>query len=167
MGLMENVQPQLQPQPPEQGGAMETPDLLAMTANIVSAHVANNSVQTADLPLLIANVHKSLMQLNRSEGAASADAPAVPVRGSVKPDYIVCLEDGKKLKTLKRHLMTYYNMTPEDYRAKWKLPRDYPMVAPEYAARRRALAHKMGLGRKAEAAAPAAPKKRGRAPKSK
>ena len=71
------------------------------------------------------------------------------MRGSVKTDYIVCLEDGKKLKTLKRHLMTYYNLTPDEYRAKWKLPRDYPMVAPEYAERRRALAHKMGLGRKA------------------
>ena len=161
MGVMENVQPL------ETNSVMEAPDLLAMTANIVSAHVANNSVQPADLPGLIANVHKSLRLLGGQGGLDGAGQPAVPVRGSVKPDYIVCLEDGKKLKTLKRHLMTYYNMTPDEYRAKWKLPRDYPMVAPEYAARRRALAHKMGLGRKAAAAVLPVPKKKGRARKSK
>ena len=154
MGFMDSVQ---------SGAAMaaqEGVDLLALTANIVSAHVANNAVETGDLPALIANVHKSLSHLSRSEPQAEPAMPAVPVRGSIKPDYIVCLEDGKKLKTLKRHLMTYYNMTPEEYRAKWKLPRDYPMVAPEYAARRRALAHQMGLGRKAASATAA---KKGRA----
>lgn len=164
MGVMENMQPS-DLGPNHLGMAADMPDLLALTANIVSAHVANNAVESADLPLLIANVHKSLRTLGRSDGQEEPGPPAVSVRGSVKPDYIICLEDGKKLKTLKRHLMSHYNMTPDDYRAKWKLPRDYPMVAPEYAARRRALAHKMGLGKKQPVAPSASPKKRGPARK--
>jgi predicted transcriptional regulator len=121
--------------------------LIALTADIVSAHVSNNSVAVSDLPTLIQNVHQALNNLD-GESAAPAPArePAVPVRASVKPEYIVCLEDGKKLKMLKRHLMTHYQMTPEQYRAKWKLPADYPMVAPRYAEQRRALAKKIGLG---------------------
>ena len=131
--------------------------LVTLTADIVSAHVANNSVAVADLPLLIGNVFTALSGLGSQEAAVEIkQEPAVSIRASVKPDYIVCLEDGKKLKMLKRHLMTSYQMTPDDYRAKWKLPADYPMVAPNYAEQRRNLAHKIGLGRK-PAAAKAAP----------
>lgn len=126
---------------------MDHNDLLALTADIVSSHVANNSVAVNDLPNLIQNVYASLAGLG---GAAPApevkQEPAVPVRSSIKPDYIVCLEDGKKLKMLKRHLMTAYGMTPDDYRAKWGLPADYPMVAPNYAEARRQLAKSIGLG---------------------
>jgi predicted transcriptional regulator len=123
--------------------------LVTLTADIVSAHVSNNSVAVSDLPLLIQNVHGALASL----GKASAEPdirqePAVSIRASIKPDYIVCLEDGQKLKMLKRHLMTHYQMTPEQYRAKWKLPADYPMVSPNYAEQRRSLAVKIGLGRK-------------------
>ncbi|MDF0490586.1 MucR family transcriptional regulator [Sphingomonas sp. H39-1-10] len=144
--------------------------LITLTADIVSAHVANNSISVSDLPTLIGNVHAALAGLGTVPVLAEAPAqPAVAIRSSVKPDYIVCLEDGKKLKMLKRHLMTHYQMTPADYRAKWHLPADYPMVAPNYAETRRALAHKIGLGRKAvlkPVAAPpvegnAAPKRRG------
>jgi predicted transcriptional regulator len=131
--------------------------LLGLTADIVSSHVANNNVATNDLPALIANVYSALTGLNSSAPAKLPDQePAVSIRSSIKPDYLVCLEDGKKLKMLKRHLMTQYQMTPADYRAKWKLPPDYPMVAPNYAAQRRRLAHEIGLGRKASSAAPAA-----------
>jgi len=131
--------------------------LLGLTADIVSSHVANNNVATNDLPALIANVYSALTGLNSSAPAKLPDQePAVSIRSSIKPDYLVCLEDGKKLKMLKRHLMTQYQMTPADYRAKWKLPPDYPMVAPNYAAQRRKLAHEIGLGRKASSAAPAA-----------
>ena len=123
--------------------------LITLTADIVAAHVSNNSVAVSDLPVLIANVHGALTGLG---GAAPApevkQEPAVSVRSSIKPDYIVCLEDGKKLKMLKRHLMTHYQMTPEQYRAKWNLPADYPMVAPSYAEQRRTLAKKIGLGTK-------------------
>jgi predicted transcriptional regulator len=123
--------------------------LVTLTADIVSAHVSNNSVAVSDLPLLIQNVHGALSGL----GTAAAEPevkqePAVSIRSSIKPDYIVCLEDGKKLKMLKRHLMTHYQMTPEQYRAKWSLPADYPMVAPNYAEQRRTLAKKIGLGTK-------------------
>lgn len=122
--------------------------IIALTADIVSAHVSNNSVALDDLPTLIQNVHVALTQLNDEAPAAeSKPEPAVSVRSSVKPDYIVCLEDGKKLKMLKRHLMTHYQMTPEQYRAKWNLPMDYPMVAPNYAEQRRSLAKKIGLGK--------------------
>jgi predicted transcriptional regulator len=123
--------------------------LITLTADIVAAHVSNNSVAVSDLPVLIANVHGALAGLG---GAAPVpevkQEPAVSVRASIKPDYIVCLEDGKKLKMLKRHLMTHYQMTPEQYRAKWNLPADYPMVAPNYAEQRRTLAKKIGLGTK-------------------
>lgn len=130
--------------------------LVTLTADIVSAHVANNSVAVADLPLLIGNVFTALSGLGAQEAALEIkQEPAISIRASVKPDYIVCLEDGKKLKMLKRHLMTSYQMTPDDYRAKWKLPADYPMVAPNYAEQRRNLAHKIGLGRKPAAAKPA------------
>ena len=146
--------------------------LLALTADIVAAHVGNNNVLVGDVPALIQNVHNALTNL----GAPAAEPvveqqPAISVRSSVKPDYIVCLEDGKKLKMLKRYLASNYNMTPAQYRAKWKLPADYPMVAPNYSSQRKDLAHKMGLGRKKSAEAPvaAAPKRtRGRpaAPKA-
>ncbi|WBO21867.1 MucR family transcriptional regulator [Sphingomonas abietis] len=121
--------------------------LITLTADIVSAHVSNNSVSVNDVPGLIQNVHGALAQLG---GAAPEpevkQEPAVSVRASIKPDYIVCLEDGKKLKMLKRHLATHYQLTPEQYRAKWNLPADYPMVAPNYAEQRRSLAKKIGLG---------------------
>lgn len=133
-------------------------DLTALTADIVSAHVSHNNVPIADLAVLIANVHSALAGLGTSvEHAAAAQEPAVAIRRSVKPGYIVCLEDGKQLKMLKRHLMTHYQMTPDAYRAKWNLPADYPMVAPEYAERRRALAKKIGLGRKPKAKTAEAP----------
>jgi predicted transcriptional regulator len=124
-----------------------TETLITLTADIVSAHVSNNSVAVADVPGLIQNVHGALIQLGTSEPEPEVrQEAAVSVRSSVKPDYIVCLEDGKKLKMLKRHLMTHYQMTPEQYRAKWNLPADYPMVAPNYAEQRRTLAKKIGLG---------------------
>ncbi|MCC2978147.1 MucR family transcriptional regulator [Sphingomonas sp. PL-96] len=121
--------------------------LIAYTADIVAAHVSNNSVSLADLPSLIQNVHGALITLGGAHAEPQAkQEPAVPIRASVKPDFIVCLEDGKKLKMLKRHLMTHYQMTPEQYRAKWGLPADYPMVAPNYAEQRRTLAKAIGLG---------------------
>lgn len=120
--------------------------LISLTADIVAAHVSNNSVSVDDLPSLIQNVHGALATLGTASATETKPEPAVPVRASVKPDYIVCLEDGKKLKMLKRHLMTHYSMTPEQYRAKWGLPADYPMVAPNYAEQRRTLAKKIGLG---------------------
>ena len=124
--------------------------LITLTADIVAAHVSNNSVAVSDLPVLIANVHGALTNLGspKAEPEAKKQEPAVSVRSSIKPDYIICLEDGKKLKMLKRHLMTHYQMTPDDYRAKWNLPADYPMVAPNYAEQRRSLAKKIGLGTK-------------------
>jgi predicted transcriptional regulator len=121
--------------------------LITLTSDIVAAHVSNNSVAVSDLPILIQNVHSALSGLSAAPAVQETkQEPAVSVRASVKPDYIVCLEDGKKLKMLKRHLMTHYQMTPEDYRAKWNLPADYPMVAPNYAEQRRSLAKKIGLG---------------------
>lgn len=124
--------------------------LLALTADIVSAHVANNRVGLSDITSLIRDVHGALAQLGDAEPAAApaAPKPAVPIRSSIKPDHLVCLEDGKQLTMLKRYLMRTYGMTPADYRAKWKLPHDYPMVAPNYAERRRVLANSIGLGRK-------------------
>lgn len=122
--------------------------LITLTADIVAAHVSNNSVAVSDLPVLISNVHQALAGLSNGKSAAVvAPEPAVPIRLSVKKDYIVCLDDGKKLKMLKRHLMTHYGMTPDDYRTKWGLPADYPMVAPAYAEQRRVLAKAIGLGR--------------------
>ena len=122
--------------------------LVTLTADVVAAHVANNSVAISDIPLLIHSVHEALAGLGVTEAPEVKQEPAVSIRASVKPDYIVCLEDGKKLTMLRRHLMTHYNMTPDDYRAKWSLPRDYPMVAPNYAEKRRALAKAIGLGTK-------------------
>jgi predicted transcriptional regulator len=121
--------------------------LIALTADIVSAQVANNSVALSDVPIAISRVHEALAGLGQV-AAPAAQIPAVSVRASVKPDYVVCLEDGKKMKMLKRHLTTDHQMTPAEYRAKWNLPVDYPMVAPNYAQKRRELAVKIGLGHK-------------------
>jgi predicted transcriptional regulator len=122
--------------------------LITLTADIVAAHVSNNSVAVSDVSTLIGNVHAALAGLSGTAAAPETVLePAVLVRNSVKRDYIVCLDDGKKLKMLKRHLMTHYGMTPDDYRAKWGLPADYPMVAPAYAEQRRELAKAIGLGR--------------------
>lgn len=134
--------------------------LITLTSDIVAAHVSNNSVSTDEVGSLISSVYSALAGLGGAPVVEEkAPEPAVSVRSSVKPDYIVCLEDGKKLKMLKRHLMTHYNLTPEQYRARWNLPADYPMVAPNYAEKRRDLAVKIGLGRKPG-------QKRGRKPKA-
>ncbi len=122
-------------------------ELLEHTTRIVAAHVANNAMPAADLPRLIATVHETLAKLGTEE-AAPKPKPAVSIKQSVKPEYIVCLEDGKKQKMLKRHIKTSHNMTPDEYRKRWGLPSDYPIVAPNYAKQRRALAKKIGLGRK-------------------
>jgi predicted transcriptional regulator len=150
--------------------------LLTLTADIVAAHVANNTVAVTDLAGLIEKVHGALAGLGAPAPVETVEQqPAVAVRSSIKPDYLVSLESGKKMKMLKRYLMNNYGMTPADYRAKWKLPADYPMVAPNYAAQRKELAHKIGLGRKrVEEPAPApepvaeapAPAKRSRKPKA-
>ena len=123
---------------------------IELTASIVSAYVSNNSVPTAELPALIGQVHSALTRVSSGHGEVPLEPPkpAVSVKKSITPDYIVCLEDGKKFKSLKRHLRTHYDLSPEEYRDKWALPADYPMVAPNYAAARSALAKKMGLGRK-------------------
>src|ERR1700748_3710451 len=135
-----------------------TDDLLKLASDIVSAYVSNNPVPANELPAMIKNVHATLGSL---AGAPPSDSltsqkPAVPVNKSISAEYIVCLEDGKKLKMLKRYLRSNYNLTPEEYRAKWKLPRDYPMVAPAYAEQRRALAKQIGLARKPAETPPAA-----------
>lgn len=123
--------------------------LITLTSDIVAAHVSNNNVNVDELPTLITNVFGALAGLGEAVPVVEKmPEPAVSIRASIKPDYIVCLEDGKKLKMLKRHLMTHYNLTPEQYRARWNLPADYPMVAPNYAEKRRDLAKKIGLGRK-------------------
>ena len=122
--------------------------LIALTSDIVAAHVMNNRVEVADVPTLIQNVFGALQGLGASEPVEERPEPAVSIRASIKPDYLVCLEDGKKMKMLKRYLMTQYGMTPDQYRQRWNLPSDYPMVAPEYAEKRRALAKDIGLGRK-------------------
>jgi predicted transcriptional regulator len=144
--------------------------ILTLTAEIVAAHVGHNRIVPGDLPDLIQRVHQALTALGKesAEPAVATEAkPAVSIRSSVKPDYIVCLEDGKKLTMLKRYLQTRYGLTPQQYRQKWKLPADYPMVAPNYADRRRELAKAIGLGRKPKVVAPApAPAKRGRKPKA-
>ena len=121
-------------------------DILAYTTEIVSSHVSRNETAAADLPKLIQDVYRALSSLGSEEVETELLHPAVPVKKSVFPDYIVCLEDGKKLKMLKRHLKTAYNMTLEEYRTRWNLPADYPMVAPNYAKRRSGLAKKIGLG---------------------
>jgi len=123
--------------------------LITLTADIVAAHVSNNSVAVNDLPQLIANVHGALATIGGAGLVPEVrPEPKVPIRSSIKPDYIVCLEDGKRLKMLKRHLMTHYQMTPDQYRQKWGLNSDYPMVAPNYAEQRRMLAKSIGLGTK-------------------
>ena len=123
--------------------------LITLTSDIVAAHVSNNSVSADELPSLISNIYGALAGLGQAAAVVEVmPEPAVSIRSSIKPDYIVCLEDGKKLKMLKRHLMTHYNLTPDQYRARWGLSSDYPMVAPNYAEKRRELAKKIGLGRK-------------------
>ncbi len=129
-------------------------EVIEMTADIVSAFVSNNSVPATELPALIQSVHRALSGVSGStEVVESAPRePAVPLKKSVNPDFIVCLEDGRKFKSLKRHLRTKYNMSPEEYRSKWGLPKDYPMVAPNYAKARSDLAKQMGLGQGGRAA---------------
>ncbi len=123
-------------------------DVLGLTAQIVSAHVSNNPVGPDVLPALIQDVYQTLSGVGREPVQPEKPLPAVPVKKSVFPDYIICLEDGKKLKMLKRHLKTAYNITPDQYRERWGLPADYPMVAPNYAKHRSSLAKKIGLGTK-------------------
>jgi predicted transcriptional regulator len=134
-----------QTQMPENSGDSS---YVQLTANIVSAYVSNNTVASGDIPSLIGQVHAALLRVSGGQAAPPAEPlkPAVPVKRSITSDYIVCLEDGKKFKSLKRHLRTQYDMTPEQYRDKWTLPPDYPMVAPNYAAARSQLAKQMGLG---------------------
>lgn len=127
--------------------------ILELTVEIVASHVANNSVAMGDLPVMIQEVHQALARLSIKgiEVAAEPEAPlepAVPIKKSITPDHIICLEDGRKLKMLKRHLKSAYNLSPDQYREKWGLPKDYPMVAPNYAKKRQELAKKIGLGRK-------------------
>jgi len=121
---------------------------IELTAGIVSAYVSNNAVAATDISVLLSQVYMALLRISNGQGEISQDAakPAIAVKKSVTPEYIICLEDGKKFKSLKRHLRTQYDMTPEDYREKWGLPPDYPMVAPNYAEARSQLAKKMGLG---------------------
>ncbi len=147
-------------------------DLLRLSAEIVSAHVANNAVAPDALPALIRSVHAALAGVDQPTPAApDKPQPAVPIKRSVFPDYLVCLEDGAKVKMLKRYLKVRFDLTPEGYRERWGLPRDYPMVAPSYAARRSTIAKELGLGRKPRFAvepepAPPAPKKQGRPAKA-
>ncbi|WP_114393721.1 MucR family transcriptional regulator [Oleisolibacter albus] len=131
------------------GNDLQVAEFLRMTAEIVSAYVGKNSLPTQQIPEVINTVYSSLTGLQGAprEPQTEPPRPAVPIKKSVTPEYIVCLEDGKKLKMLKRHLRSTYNMTPDEYRAKWALPADYPMVAPNYAAQRSEFAKKIGLGR--------------------
>ena len=135
----------------------DTDTLVALTAEIVAAHVSNNSVTVADIGGLIGSVHASLAKLTTPDEPESAppQEPAVSIRASIKPEYLVCLEDGAKVKMLKRYLSTHFGLTPDEYRAKWNLPKDYPMVAPNYAARRRELAMEIGLGKSRRGGRPA------------
>jgi predicted transcriptional regulator len=127
----------------------QTKDLLTLTTEIVAAHVSNNTVGVGDLPQLITQVYSSLANIGNGAAPAERPTPVVSIKKSIQPDYIVCLEDGKRLKMLKRHLKTAYNMTPEQYRERWGLPPDYPMVAPNYARQRSRLAKEIGLGTRA------------------
>jgi len=128
---------------------LDSSELLRMTTDVVSAYLGNNTVAASQISEVISTVHEALTRLNTeaSEPEAEPAKPAVPIRRSITPEFIICLEDGKRLKMLKRHLRTTYNMTPDEYRAKWGLPADYPMVAPNYAAQRSEFAKKIGLGR--------------------
>jgi len=141
---------------------ISSPDYIRLTADITSAYVGNNRLTPAEIPALIASIHAALQQAvsGPTEKPAEALVPAVSVRKSVTPDFIVCLEDGKRFKSLKRHLRTAYNLTPDQYRAKWNLPADYPMVAPNYAKTRSELARTMGLGQQWRKQASKAPKLR-------
>jgi len=125
-------------------------ELLSFTTEIVAAHLSNNQMNADEIPGLIQKVYRTLLNVNGDSPALSSERPqpAVPIKRSVTPDYIICLEDGKKLKMLKRHLKTAYNMTPEEYRERWGLPADYPMVAPSYATQRSKLAKDIGLGKR-------------------
>jgi len=127
---------------------MASDSFIELTADIVSAYVSNNTVAAAEIPALINQVHGALLRVSTGQSEAPSEPlkPAVPVKRSISAEHLVCLEDGKKFKSLKRHLRTQYNMTPEQYREKWGLPPDYPMVAPNYAAARSQLAKEMGLG---------------------
>jgi len=144
-------------------------EMLELTTSIVSAYVSHNNVQPSDLVSLIASTYSALARLGQEPAPAPAAAlvPAVPIRQSVTPDAIICLEDGKKFKSLKRHLNTAFGLTPEQYRVKWGLPVDYPMVAPAYAEARSALAKSMGLGRKASPIPEKKPAPRGKTARAK
>lgn len=133
----------------EQDRESETEGTLRLATDIVSAYVRHNQISAAELPDMIKTIHDALddLQVDKDEPKVSDQKPAVPIRRSITPEYLVCLEDGKRLKMLKRYLRSTYNMTPEEYRAKWGLPPDYPMVAPNYAAQRSAFAKRIGLGR--------------------
>lgn len=122
-------------------------DILDLTSEIISAYISGNSVEPEKLPEIIGNVYKALLDIAESEGGAALE-PAVPIKKSVTPDYIICLEDGKKFKMLRRHLLNNYGLTPDEYRARWGLPSNYPMVAPNYANKRSELAKSIGLGKK-------------------
>ena len=145
----------------------EKPELLEMTVDIVSAYVGNNTVSAETLPSLIANIHAALSQVTTGavEPEPEPKEPAVPIRKSIAPDFLICLEDGRKFKSLKRHLRTKYDMSPEEYRTKWGLAKDYPMVAPNYAKARSDLAKQMGLGQGGRKPARAATAGAGRAKK--
>ena len=146
------------------------PNTIELAADIVSAFVSNNSVPVADLPALIGNVHAALNTLasgSAQQVVEEPKAPAVSIKKSVQPDYIVCLDDGKRFKSLKRHLRTVYNLTPDQYRAKWGLPASYPMVAPNYAASRSELAKRIGLGARRKQATPVQPEPEPAAPPAK
>jgi predicted transcriptional regulator len=146
-------------------------ELLTLTADIAAAYVSNNTVQAADVPAVIQTIYRALAGVGSAAAAPAPEPqkPAVPIKKSITPDFLISLEDGKKYKSLKRHLRTQYNMSPEDYRAKWGLAKDYPMVAPNYAASRSALAKSMGLGRggAAKTAKPAAKAKPAARPRAK
>ncbi|HEX2100674.1 MAG TPA: MucR family transcriptional regulator [Candidatus Synoicihabitans sp.] len=148
--------------------AVDHDELVQLTADIVSAYVSNNKIGATELGKLIEEVHVALQRAPNAQAEPEPEPrqPAVPIRRSVTPDYIVSLEDGRKFKSLKRHLKNTYNMSPDEYRTKWGLPRDYPMVAPNYAKARSELAKTMGLGRKAAAPAADAGPKRGRRPRA-
>lgn len=136
--------------------SQDNTDAVSLASDIVAAYVSKNSVPRAELPALIADIHAAIARLRTGtlQEPETNLIPAVSIKKSVTPDYIVCLEDGKKFKSLKRHLSTHYNLSPDEYRQRWNLPRDYPMVAPTYAAARSSLAKSMGLGRKRAARAP-------------
>ena len=141
----------------------QNPDLIAATREVASAYLRSNQVDLSDIPDVIKEIHDTFASLGKPEAPAQEPLkPAVPIKKSITPDYIVCLEDGKQFKSLKRHLQSHYNLTPEEYREKWGLPHDYPMVAPSYAEQRSALAKKMGLGQQAKAIPAPAPTKKQR-----